>query len=91
MAITGDRGADVCFDPIGGELADAPADDTFADLAGPGPIGDSGFPAPAPAEPAFDAPPPPPPPMDVPAPPAAGAETSPPRSSAKKRNKKPRR
>ncbi|HSE06750.1 MAG TPA: NADPH:quinone oxidoreductase family protein [Methylomirabilota bacterium] len=23
MAITGDRGADVCFDPIGGELADA--------------------------------------------------------------------
>jgi NADPH2:quinone reductase len=23
MALTGDRGADVCFDPIGGELADA--------------------------------------------------------------------
>jgi NADPH2:quinone reductase len=23
MALTGDRGADVCFDPVGGELADA--------------------------------------------------------------------
>ena len=55
-----------------GELADAPTDDTFADLAGPAPIGDSGFPAPAPANPAFDAPPPPPPaPADLADPPAA--------------------
>ncbi len=48
-----------------GELADAASDDTFADLAGPGPEGPSDFPAGAPA---FDAPlppPPPPPPADL--------------------------
>jgi len=50
-----------------GELADAPSDDTFADLAGPGLDPPSGFPAPdAMPAPTFGAPPPPAPtPVDV--------------------------
>ena len=44
-----------------GEFPDAPSDDTFADLAGPGSSEPNGFPPPTAAHPGFDAPLPPPP------------------------------